>query len=234
MGKNLTQQKRGKASPRYRAPSFRYKGQAKIPSYSKGLISDIIKCSGHSAPLLKMTYEDRTTGFIIAAEGIKVNDEVLIGEQSELSVGNVLPLKKIPEGTSIFCVELTPGDGGKLVRSSGTAARVISRLKNKVIIKLPSKKQKELHPDCRAIIGMVAGSGRTEKPFVKAGNKHKAMKAKNKYWPSVSGTSMNSVDHPFGGSKSSSKGRPTIAPKNAPPGRKVGKLHPRRTGRTKG
>jgi len=59
------------------------------------------------------------------------------------------------------------------------------------------------------------------------------MKAKNKLWPSISGTSQNAVDHPFGGSSSHHKGKPTIAPKNAPPGRKVGAIHPRRMGRKK-
>ena len=88
-------------------------------------------------------------------------------------------------------------------------------------------------PDCRATIGVIAGSGRKEKPFLKAGTRHYAMKAKNKLYPQVSGTSMNSVDHPFGGSSSATKGRPTQSSRNAPPGRKVGKIAPKRTGRKK-
>ena len=98
---------------------------------------------------------------------------------------------------------------------------------------LPSSKTKDFNPDCRACIGIIAGSGRKEKPFLKAGTKHHAMKARNKLYPSVSGTSQNAVDHPFGGSSSSVKGRPTQAPRNAPPGRKVGKIAPTRTGRKK-
>jgi len=78
---------------------------------------------------------------------------------------------------------------------------------------------------------MIAGSGRTEKPLLKAGNKFHKMKAKNKMWPIVSGNSMNAVSHPFGSKKSNSKGRPTQSSRNAPPGRKVGKIAPRRTGR---
>ena len=84
------------------------------------------------------------------------------------------------------------------------------------------------------MIGLVAGAGRPEKPFMKAGTKHHKMKARNKLYPIVSGVAMNSLSHPFGGTQSSHKGRPTIAPKNAPPGRKVGKIRPRQTGRTKG
>jgi len=124
-----------------------------------------------------------------------------------------------------------PGDGGKLVKTSGGVARIVSKSLKKVIVKLPSKKQKEFHPKCNATIGVIAGSGRVDKPFLKAGNKFKAMKAKGKYWPIVSGASMNAVDHPLGGARSSRKGRPTIAPRNAPPGRKVGMIRPRKTGR---
>ena len=86
---------------------------------------------------------------------------------------------------------------------------------------------------CRATVGIISGGGKGEKPFMKAGNKYYAMKAKNKIYPKVSGTSMNAVDHPFGGSSTHIKGRPTQANRNAPPGRKVGKLWPRRTGRRK-
>jgi large subunit ribosomal protein L2 len=88
-------------------------------------------------------------------------------------------------------------------------------------------------PECRAIIGVIAGSGRPEKPFLKAGTKFFAMRAKNKLWPIVSGTSMNSVNHPFGGKSSHAKGIPTQSSRNAPPGRKVGKIAPKRTGRKK-
>jgi len=133
----------------------------------------------------------------------------------------------------IYNIESNPGDGGKLVRSSGTFARVVSQLKNKVVVQLPSKKTKEFNPDCRAIIGSVAGSGRLEKPLLKAGTRHHKMKARNKLYPITSGVSMNAVDHPFGGSKSSHKGRPTTARKNAPPGRKVGMVRARKTGRGK-
>ena len=94
-----------------------------------------------------------------------------------------------------------------------------------------SGKEKLFSPTCRAGIGVLAGAGRLEKPFLKAGTRSKRMEARNKLYPSVSGVAMNAVDHPFGGSSSNSKGRPTQAPRNAPPGRKVGAIAPRRTGR---
>jgi len=237
VGKNLIQQARGKGGPTYRAPSFRYKGKASylIPSEGRlnAKIIDIIRCAGHSAPLIVLEHDNKIRNLMIAPEGIKVGDTVEYGEKIAPENGNMLLLKDIPEGTLVYNIEGQPGDGGKFVRSSGAFARVIAKMKSNVIVQLPSKKQKEFNPNCRATIGIVAGSGRKEKPFLKAGKKFYAMKAKNKLWPSISGTSQNAVDHPFGGSSSAHKGKPTIAPKNAPPGRKVGAIHPRRMGRKK-
>ena len=86
--------------------------------------------------------------------------------------------------------------------------------------------------DCRASIGTVAGGGRKEKPLLKAGKNYFAKRrAKNRAWPIVRKVAMNAVAHPYGGKRGSRKGVPNIAPKNAPPGRNVGKHHPRRTGR---
>ena len=151
----------------------------------------------------------------------------------EIKVGNILPLKSLPEGTSIYNIESNPGDGGKFVRASGTFARIVTKMEKGIVVELPSSKRRTFLPECRAIIGNVAGSGRIEKPFLKAGTRFYAMRAKNKYWPIVSGTSMNSVSHPFGGSSSHAKGIPTQSSRNSPPGRKVGKIAPKRTGRRK-
>lgn len=237
MGKNLAQQARGKGGPTYRAPSFNYAGEARLmplSTQSQSLtVMDIIHCPGHSAPLLKVRSEDGQEGLMIASENVRVGDIVGIGKESELKYGNSMPLSNIPEGTLVFNIELVPGDGGRFVRASGTYAKVVMQNKDSVTVLLPSKKQRVFNPECRASIGIVAAGNRTEKPFAKAGLKFYAMKARNKYWPITSGASQNAVDHPFGGHRSSRKGRPTIAPKNAPPGRKVGMIRPRHTGRNK-
>ena len=237
MGKNLIQQRRGKGSSTFRAPSFRYKGKVSHTKLSEesinGKITDITKCQGHSAPLIEVTFENKEKILMIAPESIRVGDPIVSGPDAKAKLGFILPLKNIPEGTSIFNIESTPGDGGKFVKSSGTFAKVVGKTTAGVSIKLPSNKKKIFHPECRACIGVIAGSGRKEKPFLKAGTRHYAMKAKNKLYPQVSGTSMNSVDHPFGGSSSATKGRPTQSSRNAPPGRKVGKIAPKRTGRKK-
>ena len=237
MGKNLIQQARGKGGPRYRAPSFKYKGKigyiSPLDKNINGKVIDLIHCRGHSSPLAHIKYEDEKENIIPAPEGIKVGDNIENGNNVEIKIGNTLPLKNIPEGTLIYNIEGNPGDGGKFVRAGGVFARVITKIEDGVTILLPSKKEKKFRPDCRATIGTIAGSGRTEKPFLKAGTMYYAMKARNRLWPKTSGTSMNAVDQRFGVSAATHKGRPTQAPRNAPPGRKVGKIAPTRTGRKK-
>ena len=143
MGKNLIQQARGKGGPTYRAPSFRYKGEAKVPNKEAvGIITDIIKCQGHSAPLLEIKYDDNTVGLMIAAENAKVGDQIYVGQNAEVALQNTLPLSMIPEGTLIFNIESQPGDGGKFARAGGVAAKLLSKTQNTILVMLPSKKQK--------------------------------------------------------------------------------------------
>ena len=234
MGKRLIQQRRGRGTGPYRSPSFRFKGQPKHHNLdTTGTVLDIIHCSGHSAPLMEVSYLTGEKKLTFAPEGIKVGDEISVGKDGEVKSGNVLRLEDVPEGTLVHNLELKPGDGGKLVRTSGSFAKVVAKTENAIRVKLPSNKEKLFSPSCRAAIGTVSGGGRLEKPFLKAGTKFKRMKAKNKLYPKVCGISMNAVDHPFGGCHSTHKGRPTLSPRSAPPGRKVGKIAPRRTGKRK-
>ena len=231
MGKRLIQQRRGRGTLTYRGPKFRFKGKVKHHHLeTSGKVIDFVHCAAHSAPLMKVAYLTGEEVLNFAQEGIKIGDEITVGG-STIKDGNVLALKEIPEGTLIHNIELSPGDGGKLVRSSGTFAKIVAKTEENIRVALPSKKEKVFLPNCRAAIGIVAGAGRLEKPFLKAGTRSKRMEARNKLYPTVSGVAMNAVDHPFGGSSSNSKGRPTQAPRNAPPGRKVGAIAPRRTGR---
>ncbi|MBI1935157.1 50S ribosomal protein L2 [Candidatus Woesearchaeota archaeon] len=238
MGKSLIQQKRGKGGPRYRAPSFRYKGEVGFARLECGKlmsaeVKDIVHSSGHFAPLIELKYSNGEIGLLQAPEGIKTGDMIEMSDNAELKPGNILPLKSIPEGTQIYNIESSPGDGGKFARTNGAFARVITKMENGILVELPSSKRRTFLPECRAAIGVVAGSGRTDKPFLKAGNKFYAKTARNKVWPNVSGTSMNSVSHPFGGRSSHAKGIPTQSARNSPPGRKVGNIAPKRSGRRK-
>ncbi|NTV24489.1 MAG: 50S ribosomal protein L2, partial [Nanoarchaeota archaeon] len=197
MGKNIIQQARGKGGPRYRAPSFRYKAKVSYPETATyGTVVDFVKCQGHSSPLAQIKYDSGQETFVIAAEGIRQGDIVKVGDDAPAVHGNTLFLKDIPIGTSIFNIEGKPGDGGKFVRSGGCFARLLSKTDKEVTVMLPSKKQKVFGLLCRATIGNIAGSGRKEKPFLKAGTRYHYMKMKNKLWPRVKGQSMNAVDHP--------------------------------------
>ncbi len=237
MGKRLIQQARGKGGPTYRSPSFRYKGKAchnkHTPELVEGTVMDLIHCQGHSAPLAQVKFNNGDVCLIIASEGLQVGQKVQSGPAADSKSGNVTALRDIPEGAAVYNIELVPGDGGKFVRSSGTSAKVIGRFKDSVIVQLPSKKRKSFNPKCRASIGVVAGGGRTDKPILKAGVKFYKMKAKNKLWPSVSGSAMNAVDHPFGNARTSRKSKSKPVSRTAPPGRKVGAIAARKTGRKK-
>jgi large subunit ribosomal protein L2 len=243
MGKRIIPQRRGRGTSTYKAKSFRFAGKVSYNTYNKGKsiegeIIDIVHSKGHSAPLLKVKYEDDREALIPSHVGafigkkIQINQEESI-EKKDIKEGNAYLLKNIPEGTSIFNIEISPGDSGKLVKSGGSFATVVSHIKGNTKIMLPSKKEKLVNSNCRAFVGEIGSSGRLEKPFLKAGNKMKEMKKKNKLYPRVSGVAMSAVDHPHGGTRSLRKGRPTIAPHNAPPGRKVGMLRPKHTGRNK-
>lgn len=194
-----------------------------------GKIIDIMDCPGHAGPLLKVMCRNQEA-IVQAPEGVRVNDDIFIGPGAPPLKGNILPLRNIPEGASVFNIESYPGDGGKMVKSSGTAAKVIAKFPDRITVLLPSKKERDFNPQCRATLGQVAGAGRPEKPFLRAGYRYFAMKSRNKYYPVVSGTSKNSVSHPFGGRSTNAKGHATTVSRDAPPGRKVGKIAARRTG----
>ena len=233
MGKNLIQQKRGKGSPSYRRFHRFAPGMAKVQSRGSATVLSLFHSQFHTAPLAKVRYEDGIEGLMIAGEGLSVGQRVVISADAKLELGNTLPLQSLPEGSLIYNLEAQPGDGGKFVRASGGVARIVGRIPAGGIVQLPSKKQRTFNPMCKATLGVVAGGGRPEKPFLKAGIKFHRIAARNKYWPTVSGVAMNAVNHPFGGKSTHSKGRPLIARKNASPGRNVGAIRPSRTGRKK-
>lgn len=239
MGKNIITQARGKGSPTYRAPSFRYKGKPKHRSLTHdetevlGLVVDFINCPGHTAPIACIEYEDGEMNIMLAGEGMKVGDTVECGKSAEPKKGNTITLGSLPEGTFVYNIEAQPGDGGKYVRSSGTFAKILTHARDHVVVQLPSKKKKKFSLACRATVGNLAGGGRPEKPIMKAGKRYYMMKANNKLYPVVSGSAMNAVDHPFGNKRTLRKSKAKPTSKHSPPGRKVGMVGARRTGKRK-
>jgi len=237
MGTPIIQQRRGKGSPTYRAPSHRYFGEIKyvavVGKAIRGEVLDIVNSVGHSAPLMLIKYEDGRNALLPAPTGIRKGEDVWLGDGARQKLGSTLRLDEIPSGTFIFNIEKKPFDGGQLVRTSGTTAQIIGKEEGKIIVRMPSKRTIAFDPNCRATIGIVAGGGRTEKPFIKAGKHHIARKARGKLHPHVCGVAMNAKDHPFGGTHRRTKGRPTTTSRHAPPGRKVGLIAAKKTGRGK-
>jgi len=229
MGKLIIVRKRGKGQSRYR---FNGELEIRLPHKTgKAKVIDILHVSARNTPVMNIMFEDGTTQKLIAPENISTNDTIEISDAARVENGNVLPLSKIPDGTIVFCIERTGGDGGKICKSSGSYATVKSHERDKVYLEMPSKSVKKFNSNCRAVIGKPAGYGRPAKPFLKAGLMLRHMKSKNKLYPITSGSKMNPCNHPFGGK--TGPGKSTSVGRNAPPGQKVGSIAPRRTGRRK-
>jgi len=230
MGKRIISRARGKGGPRYRSPGHRFQGKIKYPVFKEqisGKIEDLVHDSGRTTPLASVAIGDKKI-FVVAAEGVSVGDNIVFGATGN---GNVAPLKDIEEGTSIFCIENRPGSGPKLCRTSGTFATLMSKTEEKVYVKMPSGKFRFFNSNCLATIGKPGSGGRKTKPFVKAGQKFYMKNVRNKLWPKTSAVAMNPVDHPFGGK--TKPGKSKSVSRHAPPGRKVGDIASKRTGKRK-
>lgn len=238
MGRRIQGQRRGRGGSTFRAPSHRYKAELSHKTDEddetvSGTIVGIEHDPARSAPLADVEFEDGDRRLVLAPEGIRVGETLQVGVSAEIKPGNTLPLAEIPEGVPVCNVESKPGDGGKFARASGVSAQLLTHDRDVAVVQLPSGEVKRLNPDCRATIGVVAGGGRTEKPFVKAGKKHHKLRSRGTKYPRVRGVAMNAVDHPFGGGGRQHPGRPKSVSRDAPPGRKVGDIASKRTGRGK-
>ncbi|MEM3412177.1 MAG: 50S ribosomal protein L2 [archaeon] len=238
MGKPLHTQRRGKGSPAFRTPKHRFKGDSKYRNYDEkdkekvsGKIINFIDDPGRDAILAKVMFETKEVVLIPACESMALGQIIEEGYDASLKVGNILPLEKIPEGYPVCNIEVKPGDGGSLVRSSGGCAFIISKTPEGVEVQLPSGKKKVFDGKCRATIGCIAGGERTEKPLLKAGNAYYKYHARNRLWPVVRGNKMSVYDHPFGGKQH--HGAITIKKVGGAPGQHVGSFGAKRTGRRK-
>ena len=225
MGKRIQQRRAGKGGIQFRA---RTRGKIAPVRYPKiateardtGVVRAILDERGRSAPLAQLEYGKSQFTYIPAATGLSVGREIQLGASAEVSSGNILPLSSIPEGTRVCNIELRPGDGGKLVRSSGGSAVLFSKAGGSAILRLPSGKNIMIDQRCRAMIGEIAGGAR-----------HHAKRAAGRVYPRMRGIAMAAVYHPFGGGRHQHPGKSTSTSRNAPPGRKVGLIAPRKTGR---
>ncbi|HZA43612.1 MAG TPA: 50S ribosomal protein L2 [Nitrososphaeraceae archaeon] len=236
MGKRTLVRRRGRGGKQFRAIIVGRLAPAKYPYYNldenhSGVIVDLVRERGRDAPLAKVRFENGINSYIPASEGSKVGDNIEMGRGAGATARNILPLESIPDGTIVCNIEKNVGDGGKLIKSAGSSAVVFSHGMEGVIIKFPSGKFSTLNNRCRAMIGAISGGGRREKPFLKAGNKERYMHSRGKLYPKVRGIAQAAVYHPHGGGRHQHIGRQSSVGRTTPPGRKVGNISPRKTGR---
>jgi len=158
-----------------------------------------------SARIALLNYVDGEKRYILAPNGLKVGDKVESGPEADIKVGNALPLKNIPVGTTVHCIEMKIGKGAQLVRSAGTSAQLMAKEGDYALLRMPSGELRKVHINCRATIGEV---GNLEHENITLG------KAGRSRWlgirPENRGVAMNPNDHPHGGGE----GRSPVGRKN--------------------
>ena len=232
IGKRIIQQARGKGSFTYRVRKKAFIYRLQYPKILTGIgrVVKLINSSAHTCPVAKINSNSGI--FFIPAFKEMCEGQEISFQSKEIKDGNLLKLREIPLKTKIYCIESKPGDGGKFIKTGGNCAIVNRKIGESVMILMPSKKEKKFHPNCRAIIGTIAGHGRLDKPILKAGKQYYIKKSKGKLWPRTSAIKMNKIDHHFGSGRGKNP-KSKIAKRNAPPGKKVGLISPRRTGKQK-
>ncbi|MCL7967223.1 MAG: 50S ribosomal protein L2 [marine benthic group bacterium] len=211
----LTSRRRGGGHKRrYRRIDFR-RNKHGVP----GTVKEIEYDPNRSARIALIGYADGEKRYILHPRGLEVGDVIVSGPGSEPRLGNALPLKEIPLGTTVHAVEFVPGKGAQIGRSAGAAIQLIAKEGDMVTLRLPSTEVRMVRGDCLATLGQV---GNTDHELVRSG------KAGRSRWlgrrPKVRGVAMNPIDHPLGGGEGrSSGGRPPVSPWGKAEGRKTRK-----------
>ena len=160
-----------------------------------------------NARIALINYVDGEKRYIIAPLDLKVGDTVVSGADADIKIGNCLPLKNIPLGTTVHNVEMKPGKGGQLARSAGTYVQIVARDGAYVTLRLRSGEMRKVEADCRATLGEVGNAEHMLRVLGKAGAAR---------WrgvrPTVRGTAMNPVDHPHGGGEGRNFGKHPVTP----------------------
>lgn len=165
-----------------------------------------------SANIALLCYADGERRYIIAPRGMVVGQEVLSGPEAPIKSGNALPIRNIPVGSTIHCIELMPGKGAQMARAAGTSVQLLAREGSYAQIRLRSGEIRRVHVDCRATIGEVGNEENNLRKIGKAGaNRWRGIR------PTVRGTAMNPVDHPHGGGEGKTgEGRVPVSPWGQP------------------
>ena len=165
-----------------------------------------------NANIALLLYIDGERRYIIAPKNLKTGDSVISGKDSSIAIGNSLPMKNIPVGTQVHCIEMKPGKGAQIARSAGTVAQIAAIEGDYVTVRLRSGETRKIFSSCKATIGEVGNSEHNLQSFGKAGAKR---------WlgvrPTVRGVAMNPIDHPHGGGEGkTSGGRHPVSPWGTP------------------
>lgn len=147
-----------------------------------------------SAHIALICYADGQRAYIVAPRGLQVGQQVVSGSEAPIRVGNALPIRNIPVGTTIHCIELQPGKGAQLARAAGSAVQLLAREGSYAQVRLRSGEVRRVHVECRATIGEVGNGEHALRKIGKAGaNRWRGIR------PTVRGVAMNPIDHPHGG-----------------------------------
>jgi large subunit ribosomal protein L2 len=164
-----------------------------------------------TAHIALVLYRDGERRYIIAPKGLQVGDEILSDRETPVKVGNCMPLRNIPVGAQLHCVELTPGKGAQLARSAGTSVQLLAKEGVYATLRLRSGEVRKVHIDCKAVIGEVSNPEHNLISLGKAGaSRWRGIR------PTVRGTAMNPVDHPHGGGEGRNKGKHPTSPWGQP------------------
>jgi large subunit ribosomal protein L2 len=165
-----------------------------------------------SANIALVCYADGERRYIIAPKGLKAGDKIQSGSASPIAVGNTLPLRNIPIGANVHCIEMKPGKGSQMARSAGASAQLVAREGAYATLRLRSGEMRKVLSDCRATLGEVSNSEHNLRSLGKAGaSRWRGVR------PTVRGVVMNPVDHPHGGGEGkTSGGRHPVSPWGTP------------------
>ena len=209
-GRKTSRHRGGGHKQRYRVVDFR-RAKDGVPA----TVATIEYDPNRNSRIALLHYHDGEKRYILAPAGLEVGDKLANGPQAEIRVGNAMPLRYVPVGTTVHNVELKPGGGGRMARSAGSSVQLVAKEGAYATLRLPSTEMRRVPIDCRATIGSV---GNAEADLIKIGkagrNRYKGVR------PQTRGVAMNPVDHPLGGGEGkSSGGRHPVSPWGKPEGR---------------
>ena len=199
-GRITSRHRGGGAAKKYRIIDFK-----RLKDGVPARVAEIEYDPNRTAYIALLNYADGEKRYILAPKGLKVGDKVESGEDADIKIGNALPLRAIPVGTTIHNIEMTPGKGGQLARSAGTSAQLSAKEGKMAQLRLPSGEYRRVSIECRATVGSVGNSAHELINLGKAGKKRHLG-----FRPHVRGSAMNPVDHPHGGGEGRTPiGRPS-------------------------